>query len=97
MSEAKKPGWRELPEADVLAAGTADKFHTGGWRSERPRWIPETCIQCMICWIACPDVAVTTKDGKMTGFDYDHCKGCGICAFECPTKPNSIVMELEKK
>jgi Pyruvate/2-oxoacid:ferredoxin oxidoreductase delta subunit len=27
---------------------------------------------------------VLAKDGKVTGYDYDHCKGCGICAFECP-------------
>ena len=97
MSEAKKPGWKELPEGDVLEAGTAAAFHTGDWRSERPLWHPDICIQCLICWIVCPDSAVFTKEGKMTGFDYDHCKGCGICANECPTKPKSISMEPEKK
>jgi pyruvate ferredoxin oxidoreductase delta subunit len=40
----------------------------------------------MICWVYCPDSAVIVKDGKVQGFDYDHCKGCGICAHECPVK-----------
>jgi len=42
---------------------------------------------------------VIVKDGKMTGFDYDYCKGCGICAFECPGKKGNkaIVMEEEGK
>ena len=29
------------------------------------------------------------------GFDLDHCKGCGICADECPFK--CIVMKSEKE
>ncbi len=93
----KKPGVKDLPQCDILGPGTALEFETGGWRSERPIWIPETCIQCMFCWISCPDSAVKVKDGKMTGFDYKYCKGCGICANECPTKPKSIRMEKEKK
>jgi len=40
----------------------------------------------MICWIYCPDSSILVEDGKMIGFDYKHCKGCGICAAECPTK-----------
>ena len=99
MSEENKPGWRELPEGDVLEAGTATKFNTGGWRSNRPIWNEKNCIQCLICWIACPDSSVYVKDGKMIGIDYDHCKGCGICDKECPTKAEkrAIVMEQEKK
>lgn len=94
-----KPGWTELPEGDVLEGGTAEKFNTGDWRSERPIFHEKNCIQCMICWIVCPDSSVAVKDQKVTGFDYDHCKGCGICSYECPTKPEkrAITMELEKK
>lgn len=99
MSEEKKPGWKELPEADILQAGTAAAFNVSGWRSEKPVWKSENCIQCLICWIVCPDSSVKVAEGKITGFDYDHCKGCGICSHECPTKPEkrAIVMEQEKK
>lgn len=95
----KQAGWKQLPEGDVLAAATAAEFKTGDWRSERPIFHSENCIQCFICWIVCPDSSVVIKDGKVTGFDYDHCKGCGICNHECPTKPEkrAITMEGEKK
>ena len=35
----------------------------------------------------CPDSSIPVDaDGKRTDFDYDHCKGCGICAEVCPFK-----------
>jgi pyruvate ferredoxin oxidoreductase delta subunit len=36
-----------------------------------------------------------TSDGKLTGIDYSHCKGCGICAEECPVKAIKMVDEKE--
>lgn len=90
MSEPK-PGWKNLPEGDVVKAGTAKEFKTGDWRTERPTWFPDRCIQCLFCWIVCPDSSVLVKDQKMIGFDYDHCKGCGICAKECPVKPKKAI------
>lgn len=91
--------WKELPEGDVLEAGTAARFNTGDWRSQRPVFCEANCIQCLTCWIVCPDSAVNVKDGKVIGFDYDHCKGCGVCNRECPTKPDkrAITMEPERK
>jgi pyruvate ferredoxin oxidoreductase delta subunit len=102
VSEAKvslQAGWKNLPEGDLLEAGTAEKFKTGDWRSERPVFHAENCIQCFICWIVCPDSSVIVEDGKIVGFDYDHCKGCGICNHECPTKAGkrAITMEKERK
>jgi len=84
--EEKKLSWKQLPEGDVLEAGTSKKFKTGNWRSVRP---------VLICWVYCPDSAIKTKDGKFFEFDYDYCKGCGICAHECPK--DAISMEPEKK
>jgi pyruvate ferredoxin oxidoreductase delta subunit len=44
-------------------------------------------------------MAVIVKDGKMVGIDYDYCKGCGICALECPGRKGrkAITMEEERK
>ena len=96
-----KKFWEELPQGSVvLEAGSSAKFKTGGWRSSRPKWIEENCIQCMFCWMYCPDMSVNvTEEGKSAEFDYDYCKGCGICALECPGKKGkkAIVMEEEGK
>lgn len=96
----KKPLWKKLtPGSVILEGGNAVKFKTGSWRAFRPRWIEENCIQCLFCWMYCPDMSVIVKDGKRADFDYDYCKGCGICALECPGKKGkkAIVMEEEGK
>ena len=53
------------------------------------------CIQCNVCLMVCPDVAVSflAEEGKYL-IDYDHCKGCGICAVECPR--SAMKLEEEK-
>lgn len=44
-----------------------------------------TCNLCEKCLTYCPDLAVRWKRGRrMLVFDYDYCKGCGICCQECP-------------
>lgn len=73
--------------AVIPEAGKSDEYVTGGWRSERPDRSDEVCTQCMLCWIFCPDSAVIVEDEKVVGFNFDHCKGCGVCANECPTNP----------
>lgn len=97
MSEAKnKPGWKEIPIGGrIEEAGNSHQYHVGGWRIRQPIWIKENCIHCLICWISCPDSAVEVHDGQMHGFDYNHCKGCGICALECPAKDKAIEMRPE--
>ena len=43
------------------------------------------CFECDNCYGVCPDNAVIKLGpGKRFAFDYDYCKGCGICAAECP-------------
>jgi len=61
---------------------------TGAWRTFRPVLHTENCINCNTCWKFCPDAAIKLADEekgeKAPTIDYDYCKGCGICAHECP-------------
>ena len=89
--------WRDVPTGgNILEAGTGAEYKTGSWRSTRPVWHGDRCIQCSQCWNFCPDVSIQIDDeGKVRGIDYDYCKGCGLCAKVCPPKANAITMELE--
>jgi 2-oxoacid:acceptor oxidoreductase delta subunit (pyruvate/2-ketoisovalerate family) len=51
------------------------------------------CNDCELCLILCPDVAITRRDGGGFDIDLDYCKGCGVCAAECPR--GAIVMTRE--
>jgi NADPH-dependent glutamate synthase beta subunit-like oxidoreductase len=43
------------------------------------------CFECDNCYGVCPDNAVIKLGpGKRFEFKLDYCKGCGICAAECP-------------
>jgi len=52
------------------------------------------CFECDNCYGVCPDNAVI-KHGPGKGFDfnYDYCKGCGICVSECPCGAIKMVPE----
>jgi len=52
------------------------------------------CFECDNCFGVCPDNAVI-KLGPSQGyqFDLDFCKGCGICAKECPCGAIDMVPE----
>lgn len=85
--------WKDMPL--TLPGGTAEGYKTGDWRTYRPVLNKEKCISCLTCWMYCPDSSVIVKEGKMAGFDYEHCKGCGLCAKVCPVKIKAITMEKE--
>ncbi|MEO5672247.1 MAG: NAD(P)-binding protein [Ramlibacter sp.] len=43
------------------------------------------CFECDNCYGVCPDNAVIKLGpGKRFEFNLDYCKGCGVCAAECP-------------
>ena len=54
------------------------------------------CFECDNCYGVCPDNAVIKLGpGRRFRFNYDYCKGCGICVAECPcgairTEPETI-------
>ena len=52
------------------------------------------CFECDNCYGVCPDNAVIKLGpGKRFQFNYDYCKGCGICAQECPCGAIKMVPE----
>ncbi|MCG6863289.1 MAG: NAD(P)-binding protein [Chromatiaceae bacterium] len=53
------------------------------------------CFECDNCYGICPDNAITKLGpGERFEFKYDYCKGCGMCAAECPC--GAIRMEPEE-
>ncbi len=52
------------------------------------------CFECDNCYGVCPDNAVIKLGpGKRFEINLDYCKGCGICAAECPCGAIDMVLE----
>jgi 2-oxoacid:acceptor oxidoreductase delta subunit (pyruvate/2-ketoisovalerate family) len=53
------------------------------------------CTECDNCLIFCPDMSVLVRNRGEFGyaFDYDYCKGCGVCFTECPRHAITMVEE----
>ena len=67
--------------------------NTGRWRIFRPVKDDERCNECLVCWIYCPEACIS----KQLRIDYNYCKGCGICAAECPRNAIAMVKEEESR
>ncbi len=94
MSAKPKPGWRQLTKGAVITEpGSAKEFKTGDWRTRKPVLEESKCTNCLFCWIWCPEPAII-RGTKTVSINYDYCKGCGVCAVECPT--HAITMTEER-
>jgi len=51
------------------------------------------CFDCDNCYGVCPDNAVLKLGDGTYEIDYDYCKGCGICAAECPCGAIQMIPE----
>ncbi|RJP76583.1 MAG: pyruvate ferredoxin oxidoreductase [Desulfobacteraceae bacterium] len=80
--------------------GPGDGGRTGSWRVVRPVIDHTKCIPvksnkmaCFTCWLYCPDNVITRTIPPT--IDYQYCKGCEICAEECPVDAITMVAEAE--
>lgn len=91
--------WSELGMGGInLEPGSSLKNFTASYRNgQKPVFNPDNCINCFFCWVFCPENAIIVDREKVTGINYDYCKGCGICENECPVKkePKPILMTEE--
>ena len=69
----------------------AETKQEGTWDRERALQEAERCLSCGTCNLClqcvsfCPDASIRLdEDTTAVTVDLDHCKGCGICAYECP-------------
>lgn len=83
--------------------GTTRNNKTGGWRTYVPDFIHEKCIACKTCSMVCPEgICRPNKKNKKNSSgkvyyepELDYCKGCGICAENCPVKAIEMISEIK--
>jgi NADPH-dependent glutamate synthase beta subunit-like oxidoreductase len=84
-----------VTEGESLSAekrrSTFDEIHMGLENTaEASRCLScGVCNECDLCITYCPE-GMLKRVGHRFEFDYSYCKGCGVCAAECPR--NVIVM-----
>lgn len=90
--------WKEVPVGGLIVeAGNSIEYETGGWRTLCPEIDMKKCVHCMLCWLFCPDSSIVVENGRIKGVDLAHCKGCGICAQECPRQAIAMVQPAAKE
>ncbi len=97
--------FQSSPGAQISRLPVADRIKgfaevEGGFTESVAIEETERCFSCGVCngcdncWLVCPDVAISRKNGEYQ-VNYDYCKGCGLCEEECPR--GAITMEEEAK
>lgn len=83
--------------SDMPMGSSCPSWHitegNAGWRVFRPVIHLDKCVGCHRCYLVCPDGAIHKEADGTFVVDYNFCKGCGLCAYEC--KPKAISMEKE--
>ncbi len=91
--------WKDLEigciVTDVTGEGSARRYESGTWRSQRPTYDFTRCIKCGLCALYCPEGCIEqNKEGNFEA-NLFYCKGCGVCARECWTKVIKMAEEEE--
>ena len=99
----EKPEWVDLPFEDagisapaIHGAATSETMKTGLWRTMRPVIDYDRCRRCWwVCSTMCPDSAISVDEEGYPRIDYEHCKGCMVCASQCSRHAIRTVPEHE--
>ena len=92
LYDYKKPETTDdYPEGTYFKAGHLVSTNAS-YRTHRPVLDSDACVNCLACYISCPDGTIFKTDKKVD-FDYDFCKGCGICARVCTKKAIRMIKE----
>jgi pyruvate ferredoxin oxidoreductase delta subunit len=90
---SKLRGWKTLPKGAVPYKSSLEN-KTGDWGVAKPIIDHTKCTKCTLCHFFCPEGAIKVRADGYTEVNFDYCKGCGVCANECPVK--CIKMEMKK-
>jgi pyruvate ferredoxin oxidoreductase delta subunit len=69
---------------------------TASWRKVRPVMDKDRCVECGLCMSFCPVFSIGRGEGGRHLISYSHCKGCALCARECPKKAIAMIAEVGK-
>jgi pyruvate ferredoxin oxidoreductase gamma subunit len=97
----ESPEWVDMPFEDarisspaIYAAATSVEVKTGLWRTMRPVIDYTQCRKCWwLCSTFCPDSSISLNDEGYPRIDYEHCKGCLICAVRCLRHAIGVIPE----
>ena len=92
---------QNLPQPFGLISPSTSVQAFGSWKRENqcavrgaPMLILGNCSECDNCYGVCADNAVIKLGaGQRFRFNYDYCKGCGVCAQECPSGAVAMMPE----
>lgn len=73
------------PTGLIGEGGNSIRNKTGDWSSRVACVDKKKCIKCHQCVLQCPEGCIEIEeDGKNVKVNSDYCKGCTVCAVECP-------------
>jgi phenylglyoxylate dehydrogenase delta subunit len=84
---------RAIPGDLAPIAAEPSPMLPGDWRSLRPVLDRDKCVKCAVCWLYCPVQCVVERP-RWFHINLATCKGCGICAQECPQRAIAMVEEV---
>lgn len=84
-----------LSKCNIMNTGNSSEVKRTGWNLFKPIIDYDKCTKCRICFVYCPDSAITIDKNNFPEINYNFCKSCNICYTECPA--NAIDMRRKNR